>query len=248
MINEASYEQVAAVFEDFKSRDPRGGVIRPDKKPHYSTNPFNANQPLPPYYHVEMSFNGEQRRYIVMALSRLGMLAEGRVFESDDVSVPTFAERVEAHFLEDEPPSFQTAILNSSLDLLSEFRDRFPVFIPALGGIFRVAGAEGINAVIGYSTEDLKFDEDIVNTFEVQKSNFVEYHNHGEMEYEVLCSGEGFAKILMRQTKQAAVNLVQRGVRNGGKHISDSNTISKLKSHVQLLAAETALAHSRGEV
>lgn len=260
------YDEVERVFASFAAPRKRGGFTRIGKTPIGNAHPLYAKDKLSPHYHVEMSFTEEQRGYVVTTLSLLGALANGKVFGNVDTSTPSFADQVEENYRRQVGKGrFYDALIQSSLDLLQEFRDRYGNLMPALNAIFQVAGAEGIETVMndaanfGIIAEDNPdITEEALTVKTNDRNRFMTAHpwNLGpfdfELKYEVWCSGEALAKILSSQAAAAALRLV----RNGNIAETTEPTLqgeifsnplaATLRNHVVKLAEDAAAQQVQG--
>ena len=225
----APYWQVAHAFGDFKSpnerRRERGGIYRTGKAPILQARDTSyKGEPFSPHYHVEMSFTEEQRGYVVTVLSLMGSLALGKIPEHPSIPTPTLTQRIEDNYAERLGQArFVDALLRSDLELLQQFGDNYGNLMPAFAAIFRVAGAEGMGAATELSANYLwRVQEDHITKSEAlvgDKSDWISFviphptykpAAYTPYMYEVWCSGEGFAKILMLQSAKAAINLAGR--------------------------------------
>jgi len=147
------YETVAKTFLDFTVPRPPGSNINDNKRPRSVFEPvdeFNTTQPGEKF-HRESSFTDEQRIYVGATSAALNMLAQGRLLGNtqNETQVPGFSQRIQTNFQKASPNNhFGDAIMESTLDLYTDFANHYANLTPALDALSQVAGIEGTAMVI----------------------------------------------------------------------------------------------------
>ncbi len=199
-----SSEEVKDAFSTFKVpmhiHDLGGCPI--DKTPLTKPGYYDSKD-----YHVESTFNTEQRPYVVSTLTLLNAMAMGKLDES-----PSFGTRllnsVTALKL---PTHFDEELVKVNLEQLADFHERFPNLDPAVAAIYQIAGASGTSVAIDESYArhiSLTSPDDKP----IPRHKFFGHHRSipgFELRYEVWCAGEAFAQTMIRETR-AAVYLFKK--------------------------------------
>lgn len=235
------YQDVATVFKGFmpSTKPNRGGIPRPNE-PRQSYYPRTRE----PSYHVEMSFTEEQRPYAVTALACMLALSHGHVFGDVNDQVPTFTQEIENNYLNPKKKTkFIAAVTQSSLQLMTRFREYYPNLMPALNAVFRVAGAEGMQLVTVVAADSLRAaksgeltreNKDVYWGKDVWGKDHVYGDSHkaftrahpswsytgGSANFEIWCTGEALARDLMEQSKIAIFDLIESGTTVEDKYIN----------------------------
>ena len=226
-----SFEEVAGVFLDFIYPPVRRGGNRRDNLTSYY-RPGSSHtvwQSSANYirnsadYHVESSFNREQRMYVSQTMSFLDALVQGKLIANTAQAPVNLAQRVSEHFLGQEKTnqSFQLALVAGTLDVLSDFQKFYPNLMPALLALMTLGGSSGTaiaiekqksgleNAISGKLEVDSQMVEDRSFVGQNPRDPIGLPMYNDTFEYEVWCSGKAFANALMEQYAQAALLLVQ---------------------------------------
>lgn len=249
-------DEVAAIFEDIVPRGElgkvdRGGSIHSNKKVRLGFEKIKN-----PNFHVESSFGNEQQQYVTVVLACLNTLARGRRIDNVEVNKITFKGRILGELEAKTTDSFPDAIKYASYGLLKDFAEEYLNLTPALAGMFKVGGAEGINAVINafrtlLTAENFSI-EMIDELLEMKDSN---PHNHERFtrkhpyhisiykdeyeprrsRYEVWCSGEGFARELLNQSKEALIEHSNSGGMTFSATGPDYHDFKNIAAYVDIL-------------
>jgi hypothetical protein len=262
------YSRVAAVFEDFTLRvSEHDDLVQRGGFPTGDTPRVEADMPRHEDYRVESSFNPQQRAYVRAATAALHILAQGRIVAGEGGAVPPFAGRIVTHFLDQDQSkaSFAQALHDSMLDLWDDFGRAYPNLTPALKAMAQVAGIQGMRAVLMVSDdklhEALTGEAPLTKVFESPEATievFTTVEPIPEIspaEFERWCSGERFARYLMRQAGKAAAAIAEtQGVAETYKGDNDNDTLwedslkAELHDRVEAYVAAAAEAHMRGEL
>jgi hypothetical protein len=257
------YARVAAAFEDFVVHTDEYGVAQRGGFRTTDTPRVEADMPRHEDYHVESSFNPNQRAYVRASIAALHILAQGRVLAGEGGEVTPFAGRIVTHFFDQDPAkaSFAQALHDAMLDLWDDFGRLYPNLTPALEAMGKVAGIQGMRAAFLVSQDKLREaltgEEPLSKLFEsphaaIEVFTAIEpIPEISPVEFERWCSGERFAKYLMRQAGKAAQTLAStQGIEEA--HDDDRQWQDSLKAElydrVEAYAAAAADAHARGEL
>lgn len=230
MSKERSDPDLRLVKEAFKGYVPpfvcRGGHARNGVKPHYSPGDSSNEIPTSLDYHVEASFSQVQRRFIYQAVLLLDRLARGT--QTDDTSYTTLV--IENFQRQKTSPRYATALTQSIIELLAEFRAEHPNYTPALEALMAAGGALGIQHALnkekhalasvlrGFLTQENKGiyrmpeEADFVGQGPRDMSGLYAEPLSDSYLYEVWCLGRQFAQTLIKESREAAFHLASSDI------------------------------------
>lgn len=218
------YEQVARVFEGFTMRPPRdftshdalrGGV--PTGRCVRRVQNGDGN-PHPSAKLVESSFTEPQNEYVRITFEALTKMAKGKVYGEPDETVKPFHERVLEHL---QTGDFHEAIYTSTVGLYEDFCDRYPNLMPAFDAIHTAGGLIGIATLIPQTTLDVfnspecpikRSKKDLIEMFTQEHGPEDSLSAIDPQPYQVWCAGEAFAKTLIRESHEAAIQAQKEGL------------------------------------
>lgn len=219
--------EVYAHFAHFIPPYPfRGGEHRKNVQPyHKAVTQCGNQQPMTADdYHVESSFTPEQRRFISTTAAYLNALAQGKVFDQTaDVKEGQLSDRIHDHMLALDYLSYQWALKNAILALITDFANLYPNLTPALYGLFIAGGSAGTAQAIRFARNDLEnavsgliSNENVDKVKVAPHDYFIGLNPHCPIhspshvyKYEVWCSGETFAQTILKHSRTAALSLSQ---------------------------------------
>ncbi len=159
----------------------------------------------------------------------LADLAKGEVSYQSELGtikkpVTALNQRIEKHFLEllsqGGEVHYGEAILAAVDDLFNDFGEYYPTWTPAMVAIFTIAGEDGIGLAINSSVKFLinaiYGDLNTENVHTYNNNDLIRHTRFGashpekigkERQYEVWCTGETVAKIIIDSARTAAVAL-----------------------------------------
>ena len=216
-----SFEHMDSLFAPIVELEERGGTRRPNKQPRHKG-----------IDHVEMSWtNQEQLDYATGAEGYLADFLQGKNGITHE-SVESLEAKIKRKGLEaaskGEYPYYGTIVTDALVEVYKEFGEVFSNWMPAIAAIFRLAGTAGTGLAIGIAESFLYsamldpqktidmyiLDANNTNTLDNWKINhqfFGGQHVDGKAEtYEVACTGETTAKVIVAQARTAAFWLSQQ--------------------------------------
>lgn len=151
----ASQEEVAQTFSNLTSSigffGDRGGTQRPEKPvfftelvQHYAIRGLRFGR--------EMTFSYRQRDFVVPTILVLNGLLDGRTYDANGAQPnqsPNIEDRIVASLEKaDGALSFAEATKSELEGIIDRFAEAYPSLVPALHGMFEVAGAEGFVGIV----------------------------------------------------------------------------------------------------
>lgn len=231
-IDATSFQEMLALFPIIPRVINVGGYGR-EVQPFYFRHsaddqvPYNQRDVTKhPGYHVEASYSAEQMPYVQRAMMLLTKLVEGQIVESA-VSGNTLTQKAKSlsEIVVDsfkEIRIFQSSLKEALLYKVNEFGQLYPNFLPVLNDVIVLnAGHRGIDITVVKSSMFLQDAlEDCLNQENRQGykhpgiKEFAGLHPYnglsGIAEYEIQCTGVGFAYHVMEQAKIAALELANK--------------------------------------
>lgn len=220
-----AFAQMDTLFSEVHK--PRGGHIR-DMIPQLPETPDELHVPG---YHVEMTWTPDQLEYVEVAFGYLADLAKGhavvqRELGPTKVQTDTLAQRIERQFSQTatQPGEihYGHVLTDAVVELLQVFGEYYPTWTPVMAAAFTIAGGEGTKIAINESVHFLinalqgTLNADNVHTYlnhlVFRHDRFGTEHpglGYQPQEYELWCSGESVAKIIMDSARVAAVQIAQ---------------------------------------
>jgi len=265
----ASQEEVTLAFSNLTSSigffGDRGGTQRPEK-PVFLTELAQryASQGL--RYGREMTFTDRQRAFVVPTVLLLNGLIDGRTYDANGAQ-PNKSMDIEQHIVSslekaDSTLSFADSTKAELKKLIERFADNYPALVPALHGIFEVAGAEGFVGVIVLADRYIRaakngeLNERNSNSFGAENyapHAFIMPHqgfNSATYGWETECTGITTTKKLVPYLKKAALkaSTINSLPSDRELYANSQENIREFREHMRDVARRSAIQNASEKV
>lgn len=255
----ASQDEVAQTFSNLTSSigffGDRGGTQRPEK-PVFFTELAQHYAIRGLRYGREMTFSSRQRDFVVPTILVLNGLLDGRTYDANGV-LPTESPNIEDRIVAslekaDGALSFAEATKTELRGVIERFAETYPSLVPALHGMFEVAGAEGFVGVVVLADRYIKaarsgeLNEENIDDFGAENyapGAFMMPHegfNGNTYGWETQCTGITTTKKIVPYLKRAALRAskIASLPLDGEPYTNSQENIRGFRDHMRTIAKQ----------